>query len=363
MNPEERMERVLACGTPDRTPVALRLEYCAARWAGVTAQDFTDDPWRASGAIEWVYDQMGGWDAVDNSWTLGARFTMLEAWSIARPGVELPQDSPYKMIAKPAMLAEDYDVAINEGLYGLYRTVLGRLGKRFDEALVEEVFTSFRPIYKHWKEKGAVVFRGGKVKLPMSHFQWSRTWPELTKDLLRIPGKVKEAGDAIFEEALKMGERQSRIVDCKYVFIPASKSTLGSKRLFEELLFPYLKDACHTLVNEGFIPRIHFDLDWTPYLEYFLELPKRRCIGEFESSSDLRQVKKMLGGHMCISGGVPPGLLVRGSPDDVTECCRNLMKDMGPDGYILANDDMVPTNAKYENVKAIVDAAKKYGWS
>ncbi|MCS4538260.1 MAG: hypothetical protein HYY67_05330 [Thaumarchaeota archaeon] len=356
MNSKERMDAAVACKVPDRIPIALRLDVPAAHWSGITSEEFMQDPWKASNAIEWVFDKFGGWDGVDNTWTMGVRYLKLDTYNM-----EIHASRGFKMLHVPTMTVEDYDVAIKEGLYGFMKTVAARMGKRFDPELETEMYRSFAPIYKHWEEKGAVVHRGGKFKPAMSHFQWARTWQELLKDLMRNYDKVKQACDAMFEEAVTAAEKQSRLVNCKYVFVPASKSTLGSKKLFEDLLFPYLKEGCHRLVKDGFVPRIHLDLDWTEYLEYLLELPKRSCIAELESLTDLKKAKEVLGGHMCISGGVPPGLLVRGTPDKVHETCKKLIEEMGPDGYILANDDMVPPNARMENVKALVDAGKKFG--
>ncbi len=367
MNSKERVEKAVACEVPDRTPIHLRLEWSVPRWTGVNPQEFVDDPWTASNALETVFDKIGGWDAVDNTWTLAARHSRLEIGTeyyitrnLARLGVEMDAGK-LKTVTAPAMIAEDYDVAIKEGLYGFLKTVFNRMGKSFDIDVEDDIYRGFAPIYRHWEERGVVVFRGGKFKPPMSYFQWARTWPELVKDLMGMYGKVKQACDATWEESLSRGIRQSRIVDCKYVFVPASKSTLGSKKLFEDLLFPYLKEGCRRLVEDGFVPRIHLDLDWTPYLEYFLELPKRSCVAELESITNLQKAKEVLGGHMCISGGVAPVLLAQGSVEAIQERCRKLIEEVGPDGYILANDDMVPPNAKLENVKALVDAGKKFG--
>lgn len=367
MNSKERVEKAIACETPDRIPIHLRLEWSVPRWTQINPKDFAYDPWKSSNAIETVFDKIGGFDAIDNTWTMGIRHTELEPGvefyitrNLERLGVVITKDKQ-KMVAGPAMIVDDYDIAINNGLYVFLQTVLGRIGKKFDAKVEEEIFKSFEPIYRHWERKGVVVFRGGKFKPAMSYFQWARTWPNLTKDLMNNYDKVKRACDATFEEAVSMAEKQSRIVGCKYVFVAASKSTLGSKRLFENLLFPYIKEACHRLVKDGFVPRIHLDLNWTPYLEYFLELPKRSCIAELESLTDLPKAKEVLGGHMCISGGVNPKILTHGSIDDVQKSCKKLIDEIGPDGYILSNDDMIPPNAKFENVKALVEAGKKFG--
>tara|TARA_B100001971_G_C17912353_1_gene393517 strand:- start:333 stop:641 length:309 start_codon:yes stop_codon:yes gene_type:complete len=98
-----------------------------------------------------------------------------------------------------------------------------------------------------------------------------------------------------------------------------------------------------------------------PFLEYFLELPKKSCIIELGLETNFNRAKEILGGHMCLYGNVPIKLLLTGSPFKVEEYCRKLIEDIGYDGFILANDDIVPHNAKFENVKMLVEAGKKYG--
>lgn len=360
----ERVQKAIGCETPDRVPVALRLDYCAARWAGISLQSFTFDPNKASQAIEWVFDRMGGWDAVDSTWTQGVRFTNLEPWKIQAREIVRPPDRLPNIDIYPAMFKWDYDVAIKEGMYGLYNMIRRRSGEKYDAYLEEEkIYKSFAPIYRYWeKHKGAVPFRGGMTRLPIFQFGYSRGWSGFIEDILKQPEKVKEACDVTFMDTVKMGERQSRLVGCKIIFIPAGHASPAfmSREMYDKYFFPYLKEACVQMVKDGFTPRLHLNLDWTPYLEHLLELPKRRCIAEIESATNLTKTKEIVGGHMCICGGVPPHLLTRGTPQKVEEYCKRLIDELGPDGYILMNDDIVPTNAKYENVKAIVDTGRKY---
>ena len=78
--------------------------------------------------------------------------------------------------------------------------------------------------------------------------------------------------------------------------------------------------------------------------------------------TDMVKAKEVLGGHMCLYGDVPPDVLSLGTPEDV-ENVKKRIEGVGKDGFILANDDMMPHDAPYENVKAIVDAREKYGCS
>ena len=45
-----------------------------------------------------------------------------------------------------------------------------------------------------------------------------------------------------------------------------------------------------------------------------------------------------------------------GTPSEVTEYCKRLRSEVGPGGFILSSGCDVPIDAKYENVKAMVEA-------
>jgi uroporphyrinogen-III decarboxylase len=64
---------------------------------------------------------------------------------------------------------------------------------------------------------------------------------------------------------------------------------------------------------------------------------------------------------MCIQGGVPPTLLQAGSPQDVEEHCKKLIKVVGKGGGLVVGPGSAMDYAKPENVKAMVDSVKKYG--
>ena len=360
----ERISKAINCSTPDRIPIALRVEYAAASWAKIKFSDFALNPLMASEALEKAYDDIGGWDAVDASWTLGTRWVKSEAAKVEIPGVDFSDEIPHRIIEFPVMKPEDYDVVLRKGIYSLLTRMIGRLGRKFDEDIERDIFTSFAPIYKHWiEDRGVSVLRGGMVRPPFVQFSMWRTWRGIAKDLLSRREKLKEVSDVVWKDLVKIGETQSKIVGCNYVFIPCGRAsaTFLSEKLFLEYFFPYLKKIVEELVKDGFTPRLHCDADWMPFLEYFLELPKKSCIIELGLETKFKQAKEILGDHICIYGNVPTNLLFAGSPFKVNEYCRKLIEDVGHDGFILANDDIVPYNAKFENVKMLVEAGKKFG--
>jgi len=83
---------------------------------------------------------------------------------------------------------------------------------------------------------------------------------------------------------------------------------------------------------------------------------------QFEKT-DMFKAKEVLGGHICIQGNVPPTLLEVGSPQDVEEYCKKLIKVCGKSGGFILSAGSAIDQSKPENIKAMVDSAKKYGVS
>jgi len=87
-------------------------------------------------------------------------------------------------------------------------------------------------------------------------------------------------------------------------------------------------------------------------------LPKG-CICEFDSCTDIFKVKEILRGKQCIMGDVRASLQAYGTSDEMTEYCTRLIDVVGKGGgFILSSGCYVPVDAKFENVKAMIDCAK-----
>ncbi|OQB26042.1 MAG: Uroporphyrinogen decarboxylase (URO-D) [Chloroflexi bacterium ADurb.Bin180] len=64
---------------------------------------------------------------------------------------------------------------------------------------------------------------------------------------------------------------------------------------------------------------------------------------------------------MCLMGDVPATLLKLGTRQQVTDYCKKLIDYVGGDGgFILSTGCDAPHDAKWENMKALVDTGKTY---
>jgi uroporphyrinogen-III decarboxylase len=132
-------------------------------------------------------------------------------------------------------------------------------------------------------------------------------------------------------------------------------------RIFERFELPYLKKMVEAFAQQGFMSILHFDTDWTLNLPYLRELPRGKSICQFDSTTDIFKAKEILCGHMCLMGDVPASLLTLGTPEEVTAYCEKLIDRVGKGGgFILSTGCECPVDAKFENVKTMIDTAKTY---
>lgn len=135
-----------------------------------------------------------------------------------------------------------------------------------------------------------------------------------------------------------------------------------SKKHFEKFIWPFWKRAMLMNAELGFINFYWGQGYCDSRLEYFLEIPKGKLIVHVCETSAAK-AKEILGGHHCVMGGVPHLLLQTASPQEVEEYCKGLVEECGKGGgYVVSTSARLTHEVKPENVKAMVDAVKKYGW-
>jgi len=168
--------------------------------------------------------------------------------------------------------------------------------------------------------------------------------------------------DAVVDDFIQDGIDQVKLTGCPWVMLVLERGGgfYYPLRIFERFEWPYMKKMAEAWVEAGITPLLHFDQDWTLNLPYFKDLPKG-CICEFDSCTDIFKAKEILGGSHCIMGDVRATLQTLGTPEEVEGYCTRLIDVVGKGGgFILSTGCYVPVDAKFENVKAMIDCAKTH---
>lgn len=146
------------------------------------------------------------------------------------------------------------------------------------------------------------------------------------------------------------------------VLIPLHKGAGGfmSDEQFKTFYWPTLKELILALDEAGVIPYVYTEGDYTPRLEYLVDVPKGKVLYHFETV-DIYKAKELLGDVACISGNVPLSLLNTGTVQQVKDYVKELIDVVGEGGGLMVDAAAGFDDAPPENVKAMGDATKEYG--
>jgi uroporphyrinogen-III decarboxylase len=76
---------------------------------------------------------------------------------------------------------------------------------------------------------------------------------------------------------------------------------------------------------------------------------------------DWAKAKEILGGTVCIRGGVPASTLITGTTRQMKDCIKKLIDVVGQGGGLIVDCGAWFDEARHENVKTMVEFTREYG--
>jgi hypothetical protein len=210
--------------------------------------------------------------------------------------------------------------------------------------------------------KGYPAFSGGFTKAPFDVIgDTLRGTTGIMLDIYRHPDALIEACERITPFMVKSGVASCKATGHIMPFIPLHKGADGfmSDEQFQTFYWPTLRKLIIGLVNEGCVPQLFAEGGYNQRLETICDIPKGKTVWWFDLT-DMERAKKTVGQMACIAGNVPLSLLCTATTDDVKAYCKNLMDVAGRDGGFIFSTGAGMQGAKTENVKAMIDFAKRY---
>lgn len=399
---EKRIRDAVELRQPDRVPVTLGEGVYAARHGGLTVSAMYYDIAAYREAIrqtvlDFEPDLCGGGVAA----TSGIALELLETKHQRWPGGTLPDDIPYQFVEGEYMKAEEYDIFLNDpsdfALRYYYPRIYGSLAplsklppfRNLGFTAMAHLFATAEfkqladTLYKVGQEqqKARETAAGAEDEMNRLGFPTQqlgggvggapydlladqlRGMRGAMMDMYRCPDKLLAACDKILQWRLAAATPADpkKRANPKILGRPLHKGAEGfmSVKQFETFYWPGLKASVIRDTELGYVPRLGWQGKCDSRLEYFLELPRGKVICWFQDT-DMARAKEVLGGHICISGNVPGSLLQLGTPEQVDEYCKKLIKTCGKGGgFILAAGGGID-EAKPQNIKAMMDSVKKY---
>jgi len=395
----ERIEAAINLKEPDRVPLQLHFDYgFIARWSGITTFELLFDYEKAGRAIVKIVKDfptdMPPLAMLGTATLLG--FALRDYPDVAAfvapltgpmhdiirdkytrwPGRELsPNAGSFQFIGGEFLKAEEYDAFIDDPVKFMAEVAVPRAHASLEKpGSPEAMATLIRACLegsKYFRFSGMLAqdiaklgyeFGGPSAltSVPLDFLgDFLRTIPGILLDLRKIPDKVKQACDVLMETQHKRLLTSGMTV--RSVGIPLHLNEYLSPKFYYEFYWPYLKKIIVDMYNKGVRCNVAFEGRHDAYLESILELPKAWGVAMFEKT-DVRKAKQILKGHTCISGGIPPTLLLNSTPEKIEEYIKELLEELMPEGgFILGSSTAIPAETPVENVRAVIRAVEKYG--
>jgi hypothetical protein len=404
---EQLIENAIQLRPSERTPVVIGGGNFAARYCGLPLSSayYDAEPYIAANikvALDFQPDAFRGVAVVGSA---GLALEALDVKHMRWPGGNLPPDVPYQFVEGEYMKEEEYDLFLSDPTDFTLRCHLPRMyGALAPLAKLPALknlsgvgFLALGPLFASpdFQQLGEALLKAGQAQAqwnvaarrleqdlrglgfpPLSHFgigvgqapfdtisDFYRGMRGSMLDLYRCPDKLLEACEKIFQWRLAAAAPADRTKKGSptRVFMALHRGSEGfmSRKQFERFYWPGLKKALLANIDLGYVPMPFFEGKCDDRLEYLLELPKGKIVCHFDRT-DMARAKEILKGHLCIMGNVPASLLQVGSPAEVEDCCKNLIKACGKGGGFILTPGGPIDEAKPENIKAMIDSVKKY---
>jgi len=370
MSGQERFEAVVALETPDRVPVMPLMTAFAVRAQGMTQGEGWRDVDKGFEAMLDTFNDLGGFDKLYKPnlfWPMiGGRFCSTPV-RVLIPGRQLPEDALNQIDERELFNREDYDKLAALGWNAFwdeqYQVISG--GRTIEKLAASQnrLLDHYIQEVEAYHSRDIYPLFGAYVDSTIMAFSMARTLTQFTMDLYEVPDKVKAAMDATCDDLIQNALDVISLTKIPLVFIVLERGSGFYYRMdiFEEFEWPYLQRYVDVFLSEGITPWFHFDTDWGLNLPYLRQLPKGKCVCDLDGTTDIFKAKEILDGHMCISGDVPASLLTLGTAEQVREYCQRLIDEVGRGGgFFLTTGCECPIDAKFENVKMMIDVAKSY---
>lgn len=182
-------------------------------------------------------------------------------------------------------------------------------------------------------------------------------------DMYRHPDKLLAAVDICMQMQLDIGLTVTSITQNPRISIFAYRGAGGfmSNEQFERFYWPSLLKLIQGFLDQDLVPVVFFEGDFTPRLGYLGDLPSRRVPIHFDIV-DRTKAHQALKDRNCFYGNVPIPLLEHGTPQQVEDDVKELIDLFAPGGgLIIDGAGAISDSSKPENVRAMVETARRYG--
>ncbi len=402
----QRFKDVIELKKPDRVPIAPNIGFYPAEYAGVTAEEIMYD-YEKLGMAYKKFNNDFDFDFIVSPAIAGSGplFEKLDYKMYRWPGHGTKPDTSYQCVEREYMKEDEYDQLINDPtsyfistyfprIFGAVESwaKLGSLTSMVELPMVGSGMIPFgmpdvQESFQRFLEAGTEALKwiqavgaiSGEITatrgLPATFATFSkapfdilgdtlRGTKNIMLDIYRRPEKIFEAMDRLVPLAIEMGVSGANASNNPMVMIPLHKGAdiFMTRDQFAEFYWPSLKKVILGLIEEGCVPSLFVEGSYNERLDFLTDpdLPEGKIYWFFDKT-DMVEVKKHLSGKAAFGGNVSASLMKAGEPKEVEKYVRNLIDNVAGDGGYILTCGAVIDNAEPENIRAMIEAGKKYG--
>ena len=385
----------------DKVPVVFNPGHIPARYSGYTVREVMYDAEKLVNAWEryindFELEVLPGAGLVRCGKILDILDSKMNKWA----GHGLPDDCAPQYVEGEYLKSDEWDVLKSDPSDFHLRTYLPRVYgaaepfrklpplqaiggfgggfSAFADPEVQAAFEAFREAGKEetkWQKAIFEVDRKGRESGLPPFFVLSRGGAPLDSigaalrgtmgtinDMFRQPERLIEYMEEAVPKSIQGSVAIADMSGLPVVFMPLHRGADGfmSERQFNTFYWPYLKRVILGCVEQGLVPTLFAEGGYNTRLEIIRDLPKGKVIWHFDQT-DMKRAKEILGDNACIMGNIPTSLLITATPNEVKAYCRKLIETAGKGGGYIMAPGATADEAKVENLKAMLEAAREFG--
>lgn len=132
-----------------------------------------------------------------------------------------------------------------------------------------------------------------------------------------------------------------------------------SPEMFENYFLPMMQKVAACID----IPWMtHSDGNMLPMMDIWLKLGQNAIHPIEPAAMDIREIKRLYGGKICLVGNVDVDILATGNPNEIDSIVHGLIRDVAPGGgYMLSSGNSLAASTNVKNALAMGKALEKYG--
>ena len=405
---DARWQRIMDCVAlkqPDRMPIGMQPTFWLAKYGGITCKQLMYDYETTKAIAERAVREFEP-DLHSPLVLATASGNALEAIGFKQlqwPGHGVGDDQPFQYIDREYMKAEEFDEFLFDPTGFYLQKYLPRVAGAFEgfedlpvfpglhyfrlvggirafakpsvRAAMERVFKAAEEVERFAGHHAEFTQRMTALGYPVSYTVTSvspydfiadyfRGATGMMKDLFRNKDKLLALLDKAAVFLLRQAVAGARASGNPIVFIPVhwAPDAFMSPKQFETFWWPSFRTMLLGLIDAGLIPMPMWEADCTKRLEIIRDIPPGKCIYWFERT-DMVRAFEVLGDVVALRGNLSPSMMTTGTPEEVDAAVRHLAENVFHKGGRLILDCAfgIPDETPVENVRAMFDAARKYG--